>query len=140
MSDDKILAILRQVKVLAREYYQFTGKPHGITSEAAEYEAARLLGLELTPARQAEYDAIEVLAGVKHSVQIKGRCIPASAGPGQRLGSIDIDKEWDSVMRVLLDGDFEASAIYEAERATVLDAINKPDPTRIELHSPRAAR
>ena len=51
------MKLLKEAKELAREYYGLTGKPLGVTGEVAEYEAARLLGLELTPARQAGYDA-----------------------------------------------------------------------------------
>jgi len=53
MTQPPILEILREAKKLAQEYRQLTGKPLGITGEVAEYEAARLLGVELTPARQA---------------------------------------------------------------------------------------
>lgn len=55
----RIMEILRDAKKLAQEYRTLTGKPLGITGEVAEYEAARILGVELTPARQAGYDAIE---------------------------------------------------------------------------------
>ena len=51
MSDVRVLDILREAKVLARQYYHLTGKPLGITGEVAEYEAARILGIELTLAR-----------------------------------------------------------------------------------------
>ena len=49
--NDRILAILGEAKKLAREYRKLTGKPLGITGEVAEYEAARILGVELTDAR-----------------------------------------------------------------------------------------
>jgi hypothetical protein len=32
--------LLHEVKSLAREYYELTGKPLGVTGEIAEYEAA----------------------------------------------------------------------------------------------------
>ena len=35
--------ILRGAKRLAREYYEFTKKPIGVTGEIAEFEAHRLL-------------------------------------------------------------------------------------------------
>ena len=56
-NDDPVLELLTQAKVLAQRYYKLTGKPLGITGEVAEYEAGRLLGVSLTPARQAGYDA-----------------------------------------------------------------------------------
>lgn len=46
--------------------------------------------------------------------------------PGQRLGEIKLKKEWDSVMLVLLDEQYRATAIYEAERPAVKDAIEAP--------------
>jgi hypothetical protein len=126
MDNDRVLAILRNAKSLAREYYRLTGKPLGITGEVAEYEAARLLGVELTAARQAGYDATEHGNNVTRRLQIKGRCLLPNCKPGQRLGSIDIKKEWDAVLLVLLDEDFEATAIYEAERPAVIEALTAP--------------
>lgn len=81
MTDDRIMAILGEAKLLAAEYYRLTGKPLGVTGEVAEYEAARILGVELTAARQAGYDGIETTNGVARRVQIKGRVVqPNSRG------------------------------------------------------------
>src|SRR5579872_5363354 len=96
--ETRIMEILREAKKLAQEYHALTGKPLGITGEVAEYEAARILGVELTPARQAGYDAIEHTAGGDRQLQIKGRCILPNCKPGQRLGSIDITKPFDAVL------------------------------------------
>lgn len=120
------MEILCEAKRLAQEYRTLTGKPLGITGEVAEYEAARLLGVELTPARQAGYDAIEHSAGATRLLQIKGRCLLPGCKPGQRLGSIDITKHWDAVLMVLLDENFDALEIYEAQRADVLKALSVP--------------
>lgn len=126
-NQDKIMQLLKRAKLLAREYYKLTGKPLGVTGEIAEYEAARLLGLELTEARTAGFDAIERGNGrPSRRLQIKGRCIPSAAKPGQRLGRIDVNKEWDAVLLVLMDMDYEVTAIYEAEREAVVAAIMRP--------------
>jgi hypothetical protein len=122
----RIMKILGEAKQLAQEYYALTGKPLGITGEVAEYEAARILHVELTPARQAGYDAIEHGEKSVRRLQIKGRCILPNCKPGQRLGSIDVTKEWDSVLLVLLDKNFDASEIYEAEREPILAALSAP--------------
>lgn len=126
MNQPRILEILRDAKKLAQEYRTLTGKPLGITGEVAEYEAARLLGLELTPARQSGYDAIENTNGTIRRLQIKGRCMLKGCKPGQRVGSIDVKKEWEAVLLVLRDENFEATAIYEAPRAAVLSALSEP--------------
>lgn len=123
---DPVMEILAQAKRLALEYRAVTGKPLGITGEVAEFEAARILGLELTAARQAGYDAVEHVNGTVRRLQIKGRCLLPGCKPGQRLGSIDTQKEWDAVLMVLLDENFDATAIYEADRAAVLVALLHP--------------
>jgi hypothetical protein len=126
MNQDRIMEILRDAKKLAQEYRSVTGKPLGITGEVAEYEAARILGVQLTPARQAGYDATEQTSGEVRRLQIKGRCLLAGCKPGQRLGSIDVTKELDAVLLVLLDDNFDAFEIYEAGRAPVLTALSAP--------------
>jgi hypothetical protein len=126
MTQDRIMEILCEAKRLAQEYRTLTGKPLGITGEVAEYEATRLLGVQLTPARQAGYDAIEQSAGATRRLQIKGRCLLPGCKPGQRLGSIDVTKDWDAVLMVLLDDNFEAVEIYEAPRAAILKALSEP--------------
>ena len=126
MNADPVLAILAEAKKLAQRYRALTGKPLGITGEVAEYEAARILGVELTPARQAGYDATEIRDGQTVRLQIKGRCVLEGSKPGQRMGSIDVKKEFDAVLLVLLDGEFEATAIYEAPRHAVISALAAP--------------
>ncbi len=126
MPTDPILTILSEAKKLAQRYRALTGKPLGITGEVAEYEAARILGVALTPARQAGYDATEGKGKSMRRLQIKGRCILPGSKSGQRLGSVDIAKEFDAVLLVLLDENFEATAIYEASREKVVEAITAP--------------
>lgn len=126
MTAKAVLEVLAEAKKLAQRYRTLTGKPLGITGEVAEYEAARILGLELTAARQAGYDAIEHRNGTEVRHQIKGRCVLEGAKPGQRMGSIGVAKEFDAVLLVLLDSNFEATAIYEASREKVVEALTKP--------------
>jgi hypothetical protein len=127
MSDSEaILAVLGKAKTLAQEYRKLTGKPLGITGEVAEYEAARILGVELTPARHAGYDAVERTNGKTRLLQIKGRCLLGNCKPGQRLGSIHVEKEWDAVLMVLLDQNFDAVEIFEAERAAIVPVLTAP--------------
>ncbi len=115
--------IITEAKKLAIAYRRLTGRPLGITGEVAEYEAARLLGLHLAVVRQAGFDALRE-DGTR--IQIKGRCILDKSARGQRLGVIQREKEWDAVVLVLLDGDFEPTAIYEARRPEILEALSAP--------------
>ena len=79
---DQVLEILQQVKMLAQKYRALTGKPLGITGEVAEYEAARILKVRLTPARHAGFDATERKNGSMRRLQIKGRCLLKNSNPG----------------------------------------------------------
>ncbi|WP_296934949.1 hypothetical protein [uncultured Marinobacter sp.] len=121
--DNELQEILAAAKNVAVRFKKLTGKPLGITGEIAEFSAAKLLDLKLAEARQAGYDATD-REGRK--VQIKGRCLPEKPDPGQRLGSIRLDHEWDSVLLVLLDDMFEVIEIWEAERPAVERAILAP--------------
>lgn len=126
-TDDRIMSILQEAKKLAQEYRQLTGKPLGVTGEVAEYEAARILNLELTPARTEGYDAVEHLpSGMRRTIQVKGRCLLKDCKPGQRLGKIQIEKEWDAVLMVLLDENLDAVEMYEANRDPVISALMSP--------------
>ena len=115
--------LINRVKAIAKEYRELTGRPLGITGEVAEYEAARLLNLKLSDVRQAGYDAIRS-DGTR--IQIKGRVLFETSKPGQRIGRIRLDHDWNSVMLVLLDKDFSPIEIYEAQRAEVEAALNTP--------------
>ncbi len=123
---NEIAEVLADAKSLTRKYRKLTGKPLGITGEVAEFSAAQILGLELAEARQSGYDAIRKENGKVTKIQIKGRCIPANAKPGQRLGSIQLDKECDTVLLVLMDEDLEVLSMYEAERPEIERALLAP--------------
>lgn len=123
---DDVLSLLSEAKGLSQRYRALTGRPLGVTGEVAEYEAARILGLELAPARTAGYDATETAGGGTRKLQIKGRCILPGASPGQRMGSIDVEKEFDAVLLVLLDANLDAFEIVEADRKAVVAALAAP--------------
>ena len=78
--------ILADVRALAVEYYELTGKPLGVTGEIAEFEASEKLGLELAPPRTEGYDATHPDG---RKIQIKGRRLSSlPAKPGQRMATI----------------------------------------------------
>jgi hypothetical protein len=122
----ELFVLLQQAKQLAKRYRELTGRPMGITGEVAESEAVRLLGVELADVRMAGYDVIrETPSGIQR-LQVKGRVVPSRRSLGQRIGAIDVTKEWDAVLLVLMDRDFDTFAIYEAERAAVIEALTRP--------------
>jgi hypothetical protein len=127
--------LIGSAKKFARRYRDLTGRPLGITGEVAEYEACRLLGLELADVRSPGYDAVRKASHSPVRLQIKARVLTHEKAGG-RMGSIDTTKEWDAVLLVILEQDFEPLAIYEAPRALVVAAIEKPgSKARNERHA-----
>jgi hypothetical protein len=125
-SEAQLEQLIGRAKRLGTKYYEATGRPLGVTSEIGEYEAARLLGLTLAPVRQTGYDAIRKSRKGGQRFQIKARCVLPTSKRGQRLGSISLLKEWDAVLLVLMDKHFEVTAIHEADRTAVTEALMKP--------------
>jgi hypothetical protein len=120
--DNELKQIISSACTLAAKYYKLTGKPLGITGEVAEMIAAELLNLELVKAREAGYDAVDK-AGNK--IQIKGRVLQNKNYRG-RTGKINIEKEWDKIILVLLSPDYKPLVIFEAEREAVLKRLLSP--------------
>lgn len=123
---NEIDELLAQAKNLAKRYKELIGRPLGITAEVAEFWAAQLLCLQLMPPRNPGYDAIRDDNGTITKYQIKGRIVPANGSPGQRVGRIRFDYEWDVALLVLMDEDFEVISIFEASRADIARALAEP--------------
>ncbi|MCI0668186.1 MAG: hypothetical protein L0Y38_07790 [Methylococcaceae bacterium] len=119
-SVDKLIA---QARKLATDYRLATGKTlAGISSEIAEHDACQLLGLQICPDRGRGFDAL-TRSGKR--IQIKGRSIFDESRTGQRIGQIKANQEWDSLVLVLLDQNYETYEIYEADRQELLEYIDQ---------------
>ena len=106
------------------------GKPlPGISNEIAEHDAIRLLNLEPKPEGATGYDAIDPLDGDRR-IQIKSRTIFDESKSGQRIGQIKMEQEWDSVLLVLMDKEYEPYEIYEAERDELEEYADKSSSSR----------
>ncbi len=119
---DKLIGEARR---LAADYRRATGKPlPGVSIEIANHDAARLLGLELTPGAGG-YDALGRGEREGQRIQIKGRAIFDETKGGQRIGQLNTGETWDSVVLVLMDEDYQPFEIYEAERADIMEALEQ---------------
>ncbi len=117
---DKLMGEARRI---AAEYRKATGKVLGISSEIARHDAARLMDLELTDNPTGGWDAVGRGARAGKRVQIKGRAVFDEKKGGQRIGQLKTEQQWDSVMVVMMDDNYECTEIFEAERQAVLDAL-----------------
>ena len=121
-SVDKLISEARRI---AAEYRRTTGKPLGISAEIARHDACH--HLELDPQEDAVgYDATGLSGQRKNfRFQIKGRAIFDEKKGGQRIGQIKLEQDWDKILLVLMDEDFETTEIYEASRQEILDDMDE---------------
>lgn len=119
-SIDKLISETRR---LAAEYRRSTGQVLPVSGEIARHDAARLLGLKLCEPGTAGVDAIGAGTREGQRVQIKSRLMTQESKSGARLGQINTQGEWDTLLLVILDEDYETSEIYEASREELGDAL-----------------
>ena len=135
---DKLIA---QARLLAAEYRRTMGKPlPGISNEIATHDAVKLLGLEAcSEGEEGGFDAIDPTRNHKR-IQIKSRTIFDESKSGQRIGQMKLDRDWDSVVLVLMDEEYEPYEMYEAERDDILDCIGKSSSSRTKRGAMSVAR
>ena len=129
MSEDpapaySIDALITQARRLAAEFRAVTGKPLPVSAEIAQYDASRLLGLEPVSPGTGGYDAVGRGSRSDRRIQIKGRVVANEGRPAHRIGQLKLDQEWDTLMLVLMDEQFEPFQIYEAERPIIEACFN----------------
>lgn len=120
-SKEKLIAEARR---LAAEFRRTTGKPlPGVSGEIAEHDAAELLDLELVDDRSGGFDAIGRGSRDGQRIQIKARVIFDEEKSGQRVGQLKLEQDWDSVVLVIMNENYEAVEIFEASRDEIADAM-----------------
>lgn len=126
MSIYSLEKLIKETRRIARDYRKATGKPlGGVSSEIAHFDACNELELDAVPVgTQGGYDAVGRGKRDGKKIQIKARVIFDEDKGGQRIGQLKLEQEWDSVVLVLMDENFEAFEIYEAERDEIMDAQN----------------
>lgn len=131
--------LISQARVLAAEYRRTMGKPlPGISNEIAEHDAVRLLGLEAKASEQGGWDAIDPNNGER--IQIKSRTIFDESKGGERIGQLKLNQDWDAVVLVLMDDNYEPYEIYRAHRDDLADYANQSSSGRNKRGAMSVAR
>jgi hypothetical protein len=131
--------LIAQARQLAAEYRRTMGKPlPGVSAEIAEYDAVRLLGLEPKRGGEGGWDAYD--AGSGRRVQIKSRAIFDETKGGERLGQLKLNQDWDAVVLVLMDENYEPMEIYEADRQDIETYVNESSSGRAKRGAMSVAR
>lgn len=124
--------LIAETRRLAADYKRATGKSLAVSSEIARHDACELLQLDpLEDDSIGGYDAVGRHPAWKDlKIQIKGRAIFDETKSGQRIGQLKLDKEWDAVVLVLMNEDFETQEIYMAGRKDVKEELAEMDSKR----------
>jgi hypothetical protein len=131
--------LISQARQLAADYRRTMGKPlPGVSNEIAEHDAIRLLGLEPTAGNDPGWDAVDPDTGDR--IQIKSRTIFDESKGGQRIGQLKLNQDWDAVLLVLMDEDYEPYEIYRAFRDDLLDYIDAASSSRAKRGAMSVAR
>ncbi len=127
-----VAKLIAETRRLAADYKRATGKSLAVSSEIARHDACELLQLEpVKDEPTCGYDAIGQHAAWKDlKVQIKGRAIFDDAKSGQRIGQLKLDKDWDAVVLVLMNEEFETQEIYMVIRNEVENELADIDSKR----------
>jgi len=114
--------LMEQARVLASNYRKATGKTlPGVSGELAVYDAMRLLKLVPAP-DNLSYEAVgseEAGDLYNDKIQIKARTMFSDSKSSPRIGQIKTSQDWDSVVLVLLNDEYQPYEIYEIDRDTL---------------------
>ncbi len=125
MSVYSVDKLITEARRLAKEYREATGKTLPITGEIAINDAIRLLKMETSASNESGYDAVFLYKGERLHVQIKGRAVVNPKRSGHRLGQLKLDQDWQAIVMVIMNVDFETSEIYIAERDAIAEVLGE---------------
>lgn len=117
--------LMHETRQLAAKYRQTTGSTLPVTSEIARFDAARALDLALIDDANSHIDAIGRSGDrTDKRVIIKGRAIFDTTRASPRIGQLNPEQDWDLVVLVLFDQNYEVDEIFEASREAIADALD----------------
>lgn len=127
-SIDKLMHETRQ---LAARYRQTTGTSLPVTGEIARFDAAKALDLQLLDDASLAYDALGKGSRAGQRIVIKGRALfDESRSTTPRIGQLNPQQDWDTVLLVLFDEQYQPLEIYEASKTDIEEALSGRDSKR----------
>lgn len=112
--------LMDETRRIASEYRQSTGSTLPVSAELAKYDASKLLGLKPLNSQQRAVDGLLNSPQGDKKVQVKGRVIFNADKQGQRVGQLNLDADWDVLVLVLMNDQYETTEIYQLERDRLL--------------------
>ncbi|TQV77496.1 hypothetical protein FLL45_06015 [Aliikangiella marina] len=124
-----VSVLMEQTRIVAAEYREATGHALPVTAELARFDAIEKLKLLKTP-KEYPFDAVDE-ATESHRYLIKGRVIFKGGKARQKLGQVSLDVDWDSLLMVIYDADYQPVEIYRINRQKIESELaNSPKDKR----------
>lgn len=120
MSVYAVEELMKQTRRLAADYYRTTQQTLPVSNELAKYDACRLLNLTEVNESVKGVDAIDA---ENTPILIKSRVIFKDGNNSYRVGQFNTDGEWQKVVLVLFDPDYEPFEIHALSRAEFSESI-----------------
>lgn len=115
--------LINETRRLAAEFRRSTGTMLPVSGEIARFDVCQHIGLSPCNDKHSDYDAIGQQDRAGQRIQIKSRVIGDRVKSGHRIGQLNPDGDWDTVIVSLMDDEFEPLEMYEATREDILDAV-----------------
>lgn len=122
--------LMSEARRLAADYHRATGETLPLSNEIARYDAMRLLGLAAPETAQPGVDAIGEGERSGITFQIKGRVVFPDSRSKQRVGQLGMEGQWQRVVLVLMDQDYEATEVIEVTREALVEALRDIKPNK----------
>ena len=122
MSVYQVEKLMEETRRVAAEFRKATGQTLPVGPELARYDASRLLNLESAPDGLSGVDAV---SGYDSRYQIKNRVVFDDSKGGHRIGQLNFDGDWNVLLLVLLDEEYNTIEIYQMGRDIAVEAVDE---------------
>lgn len=117
--------LITETRRLAAEYKRSTGQSLPVSGEIARHDAARILDLTLCEPRVGGVDATGNGKREGQRIQIKSRILTQDSKSGARMGQLNPGGDWNTLLLVIMDDEYEPCEIYEAKRDDIMDEVDE---------------
>lgn len=121
----KLDKLMDETRRLAAEYRRSTGSTLPVSAELAKFDAIRLLEMHAPEQLERGVDALRESEQGIERVQIKGRVLFDPNKSGQRVGQLNLDADWDVVLLVMMNENYQCTAIFSVTKPQLLVALTE---------------
>ena len=122
MSVYQVEKLMEETRRVAAEFRKATGQTLPVGPELARFDAIRLLKLDSPPE---ELSGVDAISNDNQRYQIKNRVVFDDSKSGHRIGQLNFDGDWNTLLLVLLDEDYNTTEIYQMDRETAVSAVDE---------------